>query len=149
MTEESWNVKTWNELTTEELHNVLDLRIRVFVVEQECPYPELDGKDKSALHLWSEDELGVSSYLRILPPGLSYKESSIGRVVVRKGVRKRGLGRLVMHKGMELCKHHFGSSIRISAQAYLLEFYEALGFVRVSNTTYLEDGIPHYEMIKK
>ncbi len=149
MTEESWSIKRWSELTTEDLHAILNLRIRVFVVEQECPYPELDGKDKDAMHLWSEDELGVRSYLRILPPGLSYQESSIGRVVARKDLRKNGLGRLLMQKGVELCEHHYGSSIRISAQAYLREFYEGLGFVRVSNNTYLEDGIPHYEMIKK
>jgi len=124
------------------------LRLEIFVVEQNCPYQDFDGKDQKSIHLWAESEDGtVAAYLRIPAPGVSYAEPSIGRVVVKADFRGRDLGRQLMQRGIAACQRHFGPlPIRISAQEYLLRFYSDLGFV-ATGKSYLEDNIPHAEMI--
>ena len=144
--EDRWHISTWDGLTVDALHDFLQLRINVFVVEQDCPYPELDDKDRGSIHLWSEDQEGVNAYLRIVPPGISYTEAAIGRVVVREDCRRSKLGHRLMEKGMQECCDRFGDRIRISAQKHLSGFYGRLGF-SVQSDEYLEDGIPHVEML--
>lgn len=129
-----------------ELYKILKLRIEVFVVEQECPYEEIDNKDINAKHIYLKDKEHIVAYLRVLPPGLSYKEASIGRVLVNMKYRGKGYGRQIMKEGIEYCKSHYTGDIKISAQAYLEKFYGSLGFERISKV-YLEDNIPHIDMI--
>jgi ElaA protein len=119
----------------------------VFVVEQNCPYLDEDNKDQASWHFmgWSEDQL--VAYVRILPAGLSFKELSIGRVVNSPSVRKKGVGKQLMEKAIEKAWEIYGKqNIRIGAQLYLHNFYESLGFKRVSDI-YLEDNIEHIEMV--
>ena len=143
-----FSIKSFSELENKELYELLKLRTDVFVVEQDCPYPELDRKDYKAQHLmmWSEKE--IIGYVRILPQGVSYpKDSSIGRVVIKKTYRGLKQGRPLMLQGMKYIKEIWKeNSIRISAQKHLSKFYESLGFRQVSEE-YLEDDIPHVEML--
>lgn len=129
-----------------ELHKIFKLRIDVFVVEQECPYEEIDNKDIDAMHIYLKNKNDVVAYLRVLSPGMSYEEASIGRVLVNKKYRGKGYGRQIMKEGINYCKSHYSGNIKISAQAYLEEFYKSLGFEKVSDI-YLEDNIPHIDMI--
>lgn len=139
--------KHFNDLTAKELYEILRLRVDIFVVEQKCPYPEVDGKDLDAWHLWFEDEDGIAGYLRLLAPGVSFKEASIGRVIAKK--RRCGIGSKLMQAGIEKMKEIYGDTdIRIEAQVYAREFYEKAGFVKVSEE-FLDDGIPHIEMLRK
>ena len=141
-----WKVKHYNDLKKDTLYNILKERVEVFVVEQECPYPEIDGKDKKSYHLWAEDNNEIIAYTRIIPRGISYDEASIGRVLVRMDQRGRGLGRKLMEKSINYLKEKLEEDeIRISAQERLYDFYVSLGFEQVSEM-YLEDGIPHIEM---
>ncbi|MCC5911776.1 MAG: GNAT family N-acetyltransferase [Clostridiaceae bacterium] len=143
----NWKLKRFNELKLEELYKILQERINVFVVEQNCPYPECDAKDYSAIHLFAEEDENVVAYLRILPPEISYKEASIGRVLVNNQHRRKDLGSDLMKKAIDYMHKEWNEdTIRISAQEYLLDFYGDLGFKSVSET-YLEDGIPHVEML--
>jgi len=143
----NWEIKKFNELNVMELYNILKVRTDVFVVEQECPYSECDGKDIKSYHLYTKDGDDVIAYLRILPPGLSYEESSIGRVLVRKDNRGKGLAKEMMKIAMNFIKEDLKEyKIRLSGQEYLINFYKDLGFQVVSDM-YLEDGIPHVEMI--
>lgn len=141
-------IKHYNELTTTEFHDVLELRIRIFILEQNCPYLELDGKDKEAYHVIGRDETGkVIATSRILPPGISYPEVSIGRVATDEKERKKGIGHEMMKVILNFIEHQFGMApIRISAQSYLLRFYESHGFMSTGKE-YLEDDIPHVEML--
>ena len=145
----SWNLKPFEELSVNELYSILKLRAEVFVVEQNCSYQDLDGKDLKSVHLMGtnkDNELIV--YSRIVPPTISFNEVSIGRVLSALKYRKTGAGKLLMQKSIEVIYQKFGEvPIRISAQAYLKTFYERLGFVKTSEE-YLEDGIPHIEMLK-
>jgi ElaA protein len=129
-----------------ELFKIFKLRVDVFVVEQECPYEEIDNKDIKAKHIYLKDNDNIVAYLRVLPPGLAYKETSIGRVLVNSDYRGQAYGKQIMSKGIDYCKSHYSGNIKISAQAYLEEFYTSLGFEKVSNI-YLEDNIPHIDMI--
>ena len=139
--------KHFNDLTAKELYEILRLRVDVFVVEQKCSYSEVDGKDLDAWHLWFEDEDGFAGYLRLLAPGVSFKEASIGRVIAKK--RRCGIGSKLMQAGIEKMKEIYGDTdIRIEAQVYAREFYEKAGFVKVSEE-FLDDGIPHIEMLRK
>ena len=135
-------------LTPVLLYQLLALRSEVFVVEQQCIYQDLDGKDIDALHAMGFDETGqLISYARILPPGIAYPEFSIGRVIVALSHRGTGEGHRLMTYAMELIESiESKSTIRISAQAHLEKFYEAHHF-EATGKTYLEDGIPHLEMI--
>lgn len=139
---------SFNELTTAELYTILQLRAEVFVVEQQCPYQDLDNKDLQAYHLcgWMDETL--VAYARLLPAGVSYPDaSSIGRVVSKPSFRTRGLGKQLMEEAIRQTEALFpGFPITISAQHYLLRFYESFGF-KARGDVYLEDDIPHQEMI--
>lgn len=141
--------KNFKELSKRDFHEILRQRINVFVVEQDCPYPELDGKDPESLHCFIKEGNEILAYARVLPAGLSYKEVSIGRVLVNQSERKKGLGHTLMAFVMDEIVRLYGKSdIRISAQDYLIKFYEFHGF-KSTGKSYLEDGIPHTEMLYK
>lgn len=143
------NIKRFSELGNQELYKIIEARINVFVVEQNCPYQECDNKDQDSFHLFYQDQNQIAGYLRIIPPGISYKEASIGRVLVKKEYRREGLGFKMMEAAIAFIKNNFGTeAVRISAQEYILKFYQQLGFKVVSDR-YLEDDIPHYQMICK
>ena len=142
-----WICKSFNELTVGELYAVLQLRNMVFVVEQNCIYQDADDKDQYSYHLMCWDGHLLIAYTRILPAGISYAESSIGRVVVLPGARKNGAGKRLMEITIEKLLILFGRvPIKIGAQLYLKKFYESLGFQQCSDI-YLEDGIQHIEML--
>lgn len=141
-------IKEFLDFDVKGLYNLMKLRVEVFVVEQKCPYLELDGKDEQSIHFLIKDHEELIAYLRILPAGLSYREVSIGRVLVSEKYRKRGYGRELMNKALDYIKENNLGDIRISAQDYLRGFYESLGFKKISEV-YLEDNIPHIEMLKK
>lgn len=143
----SWTIKKFNDLSTAELYAIMQLRNEVFVVEQNCVYQDADNKDPSSLHFCGWNGSKLVAYTRIIPPGIAYAEASIGRVVTSPAHRKTGLGRLLMGKSIELTLSTFNcTSIKIGAQLYLTQFYSSLGFTQ-SSQQYLEDGIPHIEMI--
>jgi len=144
----NYQIKHFSELTALEFHDLIALRINVFVVEQNCPYPELDGKDKKSYHLICRDGLGkIVATSRILPQNISYKEVSIGRVVSASEVRGIGLGHEMMKNCFEFIQEEFGDvPVKISAQEHLEQFYQQHGFISTGKK-YLEDDIPHVEMI--
>ncbi len=141
-------VKKFNQLTTNELYNLLQLRSEVFVVEQNCVYQDIDGKDKKALHVLGFKDKELVAYTRIFKPGDYFKEASIGRVVVRNNERGIGLAYNIMKSSIEAIQEHYKETmIKVSAQTYLREFYNNLGFKQLGEE-YLEDGIPHIAMIR-
>lgn len=141
-------IKKYNELTINEFHDLLALRINVFVVEQNCPYSELDGKDKKAIHVFGVDDKNkIVAVARILPKGVSYKEFSIGRVATHQLVRQQNKGIELMQQCMAYIKRNYPTeNVRISAQSHLEKFYNKFGF-KSTGKTYLEDNIPHTEML--
>ena len=142
-------IKRFNELSLDELYDILALRNEVFIVEQNCAYEDCDGKDKFCYHIYYKEGKDIIAYARILEKGLSYEEVSIGRVIVKKGYRKKGLALKLMRRAIEFVEVFLKeSSIRLSSQVYAKGVYESLGFKQVSNE-YLEDNIPHIEMIYK
>ncbi len=142
-----WEIKAFDQLSLQELYTILTLRTNVFVVEQACPYPEVDGKDPNCLHLLGTINGELVAYLRILPAALRYDEVSIGRVVIKPSHRGKGLGRLMMEQAIHCITNEWKESqIKIGAQAYLEKFYQSLGFEPVSEV-YLEDDIPHLDML--
>jgi ElaA protein len=145
----NWKIKKYNDLGVDELYEILKLRSEVFVVEQQCIYEDCDGKDKNSYHLFGEHNGEILVYLRILEKGISYNEISIGRVLARENYRGNGFAKQMMLRAIEFIENNLNEKvIRISAQEYLLKFYSSLGFVRVSEG-YLEDDIPHIEMLYK
>ena len=149
MTKIQWHFKAFEALTTLEFHHIAQLRSKVFVVEQNCVYQDLDGKDFRAFHCFATDAEGqVMAYTRIFAPGDYFEQASIGRVVVDPSNRTSGLGRVLMQKSLEQIERNFGKTpVKIGAQKYLRAFYESLGF-EVVGEEYLEDGIPHFHMLK-
>lgn len=144
-----WKIRPFSEITTEELYQILKARCDVFVVEQNCPYPDLDNYDQKAFHLWSEYKGDVLSYCRIFRPGIKYPDSSIGRVLTTESGRGKNLGRQTVLYALQVIENQFKtSSVRISAQDYLLKFYSEFGF-QDTGKKYLEDNIPHTEMFRK
>ncbi len=142
-----WTYKHFNELSAYEVYNIISLRNRVFVVEQNCVYDDTDQKDLEAWHLCGFENETLVAYARILAPGVSYEEPSIGRVITAPEYRQKGYGTQLMKMAIEETLHQFNTKhIRISAQEYLLRFYESLGF-QSTGKSYLEDGIPHVEMV--
>ena len=141
-------IKGFEELELWELYEVLRLRSEVFVVEQDCVYQDIDGKDQKALHVLGYENNKIAAYTRIFPPGFYFDEAAIGRVVVKEESRKKKYGHEILDASVDAVELRFNTSaIRLSAQTYLIKFYESHGF----NTTgdgYLEDGIPHIAMIK-
>lgn len=143
----NWIFKKFDDLTARELYAIMQLRNEVFVVEQNCVYQDADNKDQQSMHLcgWTGEKL--VAYTRIIPPGISYKEASIGRVVTSPTYRNTGAGRQLMNESISLTFGGFNcTQIKIGAQVYLTKFYESLGFVPCSDE-YQEDGIRHIEMI--
>ena len=144
----NWKIKRFDELTTTELYEILRVRAEVFVVEQTCVYQDLDEKDKKAYHLFCEKNGEIVAYLRILDKGVSYPEISIGRVLTRETNRRTGLAREMMQKAISFVEEELSEmQIRISAQLYLKQFYESLGFL-ITSEVYLEDDIEHIEMVR-
>ena len=146
-----WNCKPFYELNLDELYAMMQLRQEVFVVEQDCAYLDADGLDQKAWHLMGwDDKKQLIAYSRLLPKGLSYSEyAAIGRVVTSNKVRGKGVGKQLMGETIKHIKQIFDTStIKISAQCYLIRFYESFGFFSIGEE-YLEDGIPHIAMIRK
>jgi ElaA protein len=144
-----WVFKPFNELSVHELYAIMHLRQEVFIVEQNCPYLDADGKDLKSYHLLGYLSNELVAYSRIVPPGVSYDEVSIGRVVTSTQHRKMAYGRQLMVESIKQIESLYGPvPIRIGAQQYLRMFYESFGFVQ-SGEPYLEDGIPHIIMTRK
>lgn len=144
-----WKIKSFEELTTTELYAILRLRSEVFIIEQNCAYQDLDNSDQKALHLMGTDDNGqLLAYTRIFAPGIKFTEASIGRVVTSPLARGKGAGRELMERSISELQQHYGKiPIKIGAQQYLQRFYTSLGFEQTSDT-YLEDDIPHIEMLR-
>jgi ElaA protein len=143
-----WQCKPFHELRAIELHHLLALRCAVFIIEQNCPYQDADYKDEYSLHVMGWQGEVLVACARILPAGISYEEVSVGRVATATIVRGTGAGKELMTKTMEFLEQAFGkTAVRISAQSYLEKFYEAYGFRRTEKAEYMEDDIPHVEMM--
>lgn len=143
-----WLCLKFNDLSNLQLYSITQLREKVFIVEQDCPYLDADGKDIKAKHLMGFEKDQLMAYARLLPPGVSYEEISIGRFITDESIRGIGAGKELMKKCLEQMNKDFpGQDIRISAQKYLFRFYNSFGFKQVGEE-YLEDGIPHIEMLK-
>jgi ElaA protein len=146
----NWSFKKFDNLTSHELYSVLQLRNEVFVVEQNCVFQDADDKDQDSHHLMGWDDETLVAYSRIVPSGIAYDSfPSIGRVVTSPKTRRSGIGKILMQQSIEELQKLFGqSSIKLGAQLYLKKFYESFGFVQ-SSDVYIEDGIPHIEMIRR
>ena len=144
-----WIFKKFDDLSPHELYAILQLRNEVFVVEQNCVFQDADNKDQDSHHLMGWDNEMLVAYARIVPPGIAYDSfPSIGRVVTSPKMRNKGIGKILMQQSIEELQKLFGkSSIKLGAQLYLKKFYESFGFVQ-SSEVYMEDGIPHIEMIR-
>lgn len=141
-----WKIKPFKELSTGELYDVLRLRAEVFVVEQNCVYQDIDGKDIKAMHLLGHADGKIVAYSRLFNAGDYFDDASIGRVVIDKNYRDKKWGHDMMREAIAGIRRHFGEDrITISAQSYLKEFYAQHGFVAVGDE-YLEDDIPHFRM---
>jgi ElaA protein len=146
----NFRCKPFHELSAPQLYAIMALRQEVFVVGQNCAYLDADGKDFSSWHLMGYDDYGkLVAYARLIPKGVAYEHhASLGRVATAQAIRRTGAGRALMKATMDCMEQIFpGVSIKIGAQTYLREFYESYGFV-VSGEEYLEDGIPHYPMVR-
>ncbi|MDT0685530.1 GNAT family N-acetyltransferase [Autumnicola psychrophila] len=140
-------IKRFQELTTEELYQILQLRSEIFVVEQDCVYQDIDGKDQKALHVLGVKDENIVAYTRCFDKGFYFEEASIGRVLVKQNHRKNNYGHQIMKASIEAIREHFKTAnIRLSAQQYLVEFYKSHGF-STTGEGYLEDGIPHIAMV--
>lgn len=145
----TWLLRNYDNLSKEQLYDIMGLRSTVFVVEQDCVYQDIDYKDQDSWHLLCSGEKNLMAYARLLPPGLHYKEASIGRVVTHPDTRGAGLGKLLMKQSISACEDVFGKvNIRIEAQSHLEKFYSEFGFTAESES-YMLDGIPHTEMLLK
>ena len=142
----SWKHRKWDDLEKNDLHEILMLRSKVFVVEQNCVYQDIDNKDPEAIHLYGKLNNKIISYSRIFNEGVFYKEISFGRALVSKSKRGKGIGDLLVKKSLEIIKENWpNKKVKISAQAHLKNFYKKHGFVE-KGEEYLEDGIPHISM---
>jgi ElaA protein len=145
----SWQVKKFDDLTPQELYSILRLRSEVFVVEQNCVFLDIDNKDQSSYHLMAWENGLLIAYTRLIPPGIAYELSSIGRVVTSPVARGSGAGKLLMQRSIEEAERLFGKvPVKIGAQLYLKNFYNSFGFEQ-SSDIYIEDGIDHIEMIRQ
>ena len=140
-------VKSFHELTLDELYEIIKIRSAVFVVEQNCVYQDIDDLDKAALHLWLEEDGEIVSYLRVLPPETVRKEAAIGRVLATK--RRKGYATALLKEALRAIEERFGTdTVYLEAQTYARGLYEKLGFRQISEE-FLEDGIPHIKMLRK
>jgi ElaA protein len=138
----------FQDLAVKQLYDLLALRASIFVVEQNCPYLDPDGKDERAIHLLGVEDNKLSASLRVIPPSETEKAVVFGRIVTANSARRKGYGKRLMQEMLQYCAVHFPQyTIRCSAQLYLKPFYESFGFKAVSDT-YLEDDIPHIAMLK-
>ncbi|MGM0933661.1 MAG: GNAT family N-acetyltransferase [Bacteroidota bacterium] len=142
-------IKTFEELSINELYQILQLRSEVFVVEQDCVYQDIDGKDQKALHILGYKDDVLVAYTRCFEQGFYFEEAAIGRVIVKENYRKFGYGHEILEASIKAIEERYKTTrIKLSAQQYLIDFYESHGF----NTTgegYLEDGIPHIAMVNE
>ena len=144
-----WITKQFGELSTNEIYSILRLRAAIFVVEQDCVYQDVDNKDQKATHIFALENDEVVAYTRVFKAGDYFQEASIGRVVVAINNRGKGLARILMDKSILYVETNFTSTtIRISAQTYLKEFYSSLGF-KQAGVQYEEDGLPHIAMLRE
>lgn len=144
-----WHVKRFDELSLTELYQILKVRVDVFVVEQECPYPEIDGIDPNCVHLFLKDQNEIVTYARLVPKGILEPYPMIGRIIVNQKYRKSGYGRALLNQAISIITTEWKEdAIKLQGQTYLQAFYQSLGFEAVSDP-YLEDGIPHIDMIRK
>ena len=142
------SVKTFEDLSKQELYDILALRAEVFVVEQDCAYQDPDGKDMKALHVLGKDDTKLVAYARIFAPGEYFEQASIGRIVVQQDYRSGGLGKSIVLAAQKAISESYNTDqIKLSAQSYLKDFYEDMGY-KPSGEEYLEDGIPHVAMIR-
>lgn len=142
-------IKSFSELSLEELYSVLQLRAEVFVVEQNCVYQDIDGKDQKALHVLGFNNRELVAYTRCFAPGYYFEEAAIGRVIVKVNQRKYGFGHEILKASLDVINHKYQTgNIKLSAQQYLTKFYETHGFRQIGEG-YLEDGIPHIAMVKE
>jgi len=140
-------IKKFEELSIYELHDILQLRSEVFVVEQDCVYQDIDGKDEKAIHVIGKKEGKIIAYTRCFPPGFYFEEAAIGRVVVVENQRKFSYGHDIMEASKKaIQKQYQTENIKLSAQQYLIKFYQSHGFEPIGEG-YLEDGIPHIAMV--
>ncbi len=143
-----FSVKNFNNLTCDELYQILQLRSEIFVVEQDCVYQDIDGKDQQALHILGKINTEIVAYARCFPPKIYFEEAAIGRVLVRETHRKSGFAHQLIQASIAAVVEHYKThSIKISAQEHLKKFYQSHGFRQIG-TGYLEDGIPHIAMVK-
>ena len=148
MSKLNFKIKYFNQLSTQELYSILQLRSEVFVVEQDCVYQDLDGKDQLAYHVLGYKDSILIAYARVFKPGDYFSKSSIGRIIVKKTHRRFKYGDHLVKNSIEFIEKKFKEKeILISAQAYLINFYNNLGFVQ-KGKQYLEDDIPHIKMLK-
>ena len=138
-------IKPWEKLSRQQINEIFSLRSEVFIVEQECPYQDVDGKDETADHIMLRVDNELVGYTRVFPKNTYFKEASFGRAVVKKSHRGEGYGHLLVDKSLEYLKSKKQSPIKISAQSYLKEFYSSHGFM-AKGDEYMEDGIPHTAM---
>ena len=138
-------VKKYSELNTEELYSIMELRVAVFVVEQNCPYLEIDGLDRDAVHVWLEEDGKILAYLRVMDRGVESEYVSIGRLLAAE--RRKGYGTMILSEGIRVAREYFGADrIYLEAQVYARGLYEKQGFKAVSEE-FLLDGIPHVKMM--
>jgi ElaA protein len=148
--EVKYALKRFGDLSPEELYTIMQLRQQVFAVEQNCPYQDADHHDQASYHLCGySDDNHLIAYSRLVPPDEIYKDfCSIGRVINDIRVRGRGIGRNLMRRSVEIISHLFPEiPVKISAQTYLIPFYESFGFKRIGEV-YLEDNTPHIQMVR-
>lgn len=149
----TWQCTSFDDLTPADLYSAMELRQRVFVVEQNCPYMDADGIDEKAMHLLGWDATGEArrlvAYARLVPPGIKYSEASIGRVCTHPDARRAGTGKELMREAIQVVEgSEWGRDIRIAAQMYLERFYEGFGFRRITDP-YLDDDIWHVDMLRE
>ena len=138
-------IKRFNELTIDELYEILKVRVDVFIVEQKCPYQELDEKDKKAYHIYLKEDNKIKAYLRVIDAGVSFEEVSIGRVLTTE--RGKGFAKTIIREGIKVSKELLkADKVKIEAQVYAQKMYEKFGFKLISEE-FLEDDIPHIQMI--
>lgn len=142
-----WTTQHFKDLSTADLYEILQLRSKVFVLEQSCAYVDPDGKDINAYHLFGKKDGKIVAYCRLVAPGDSFKEASIGRVITHPAYRRFGFGKEMMEKAITETRRIFSTQpIRIGAQCYLINFYGSFGF-KTDSAVYLEDNIEHVEMV--
>lgn len=149
MNEVVWKIKSFDKLTIKELYAILKIRQEVFIVEQTCYYLDADGYDEKAIHIWGEKDEEIVAYCRIFEPKIKYLESSLGRVLTNPSYRNLKLGKVLLKIALNTIDTKFDTpNVRISAQDYLLRFYSEFGFIS-TGLEYLEDDMPHTEMLRK